>query len=111
AIREQIVSAIHLIVQLERLPDGSRRVSSVQEVQGIEGDTVLLQELYRRSGGVHGGTIEPTGLRPRFLESFSRHGVEVPVGSFAAPRAVRAEREAAGRRPPTSRAALIARER
>jgi pilus assembly protein CpaF len=112
AIREQVVSAIHLIVQLERLPNGARRIASVQEVQGIEGDTILLQELFklgRLSDGTP-GDVESTGLRPKFVDALATQGIEVPVNAFTAPRSVRADRE--GRRAaPVSRATLIARER
>jgi len=114
AVREQMVAAIHLIVQLERLPDGTRKISSVQEVQGLEGDTILLQELFtRRSQAGHVGEIEATGLRPRFVDTLAKLGLDLPPQVFAAGRTVRAEREAAtgNRRPPGGRAALLARER
>jgi pilus assembly protein CpaF len=113
AVREQMVSAIHLIIQLERLPNGSRRVSSVQEVQGLEGDTILLQEIFtRRSEAGDAAEIEPTGLRPRFVDTLAKQGVEFPVNTFSLPRAVRAERDAtANHRSPMARAALMSRER
>jgi pilus assembly protein CpaF len=112
AIREQIVSAVHLIVQLDRLADGSRRVSSMQEVQGIEGDTILLQEVFRmhmwvdESGTQHGHVV-PTGLRPRFLDGAV--GADLPATTFTTPASVRADRERG--RPPVSRAALLAQKR
>jgi pilus assembly protein CpaF len=85
AIREQIRSALHLIMQLERLPDGRRVVTSVAEVQGIEGDTILLQDVFRfqtASNGENdrsGGELVATGLRPHFLERLSEVGIEVPA--------------------------------
>ncbi len=83
AIREQIAAAIDVIVQVERLPDGQRKVTSVQEVQGMEDTTILLQELYRYEprveDGRYLGCAEPTGLRPRLLERFKERGVDVPM--------------------------------
>jgi pilus assembly protein CpaF len=78
AIREQVVSAIDVIVQLERLPDGRRVIPEVCEVQGLEGDTVLLQSLFASRDGV----VEPTGLRPRFLDRLAAEGIEVPANVF-----------------------------
>jgi pilus assembly protein CpaF len=78
AVREQVASAIDLIVQLERLPDGRRIVSEVTEVQGLEGDTVLLQALFASRDG----EVEPTGLRPRFLERLADAGIELPARAF-----------------------------
>jgi pilus assembly protein CpaF len=80
AIREQVVAAIDLIVQLERLPDGRRIVSDVAEVQGMEGDTVLLQSLFV----ARDGHIEPTGLRPKFLDRLANEGIELPARAFHA---------------------------
>jgi len=84
AIREQIASAIDLIIQIQRLPDGSRKVTSVQEVQGMEDRAILLQELYHYetrtddSGRYH-GHAQATGLRPKFLEQMKLHGITVPA--------------------------------
>ncbi|MGH8991265.1 MAG: CpaF family protein [Acidimicrobiia bacterium] len=91
AIREQIAAAINLIVQLERASDGARRIVSVQEVQGLEGDIILLQELFTfRSrlspeGGRQIGEIEATGLRPRLLDQILHSGIELPATVFRAP--------------------------
>jgi pilus assembly protein CpaF len=91
AIREQIASAINLIVQLERASDGARRIVSVQEVQGLEGDVILLQELFTfRSrlspdGGRQIGEVEATGLRPRLMDQILNSGIELPASVFRAP--------------------------
>jgi len=78
AIREQLASAIDVIIQLQRHPDGHRVVSEVTEVQGLEGDVVLLQELF----ALHGGSLAPTGLRPRFLDRLQAEGIDVPARAF-----------------------------
>jgi pilus assembly protein CpaF len=83
AIREQIASAIDLVVYQERLRDGSRRVVSIAEVQGLESETIVMQELFRfrRKGERDGkivGTLEPTGIRPRFAERLEAAGMPVP---------------------------------
>ncbi len=91
AIREQIAAAIDVIVQVERLPDGARKVTSVQEVQGMEDTTVLLQEVFayrpRVSEGRYVGHAEPTGLRPRIVERFADRDVELPLHVFRPTRA------------------------
>jgi pilus assembly protein CpaF len=115
AIREQIASAINIIVQLERMTDGSRKVTSMQEIQGMEGDTILLQEVFRfrpqlTAEGRQVGQMEATGLRPKFLERLKAHGVEVPAKLLHASAAARAERN--GRiSPPTARSGLLSRGR
>jgi len=87
AIREQIASALHVIVQLARLPDGSRKVTHVTEVAGMEGHTVTTQDIYRFvltsavGGGVH-GYFEATGVRPRFTDRLQAFGFEVQHDSF-----------------------------
>jgi pilus assembly protein CpaF len=89
AIREQIASAVDLIVHTERLADGTRRLIAVTEVQGTEGDVVTLQDLFRYVPGPHGaegkGTLQATGLRPRKLDQLSRSGVTLPPRLFARP--------------------------
>ena len=111
AIREQIASAINVIVQLERQTDGSRKVTGVQEIQGMEGDTILLQEIFRfrpqiSSEGKQLGQMEATGLRPKFLDKLKAHGVEVPAKILHASAAGRAERNR-GTPPPSQRGMLI----
>jgi pilus assembly protein CpaF len=87
AIREQIASAINVIVQLERMSDGTRKVTSVQEIQGMEGDVILLQEVFKFHGqvtrdGRQVGELESTGLRPKFAEKLINHGIELPAKVF-----------------------------
>jgi pilus assembly protein CpaF len=87
AIREQIASAINVIVQLERQSDGTRKVTSVQEIQGMEGDVILLQEVFKfqsqfASSGRQVGQLESTGLRPKFAEKLIRSGIELPAKMF-----------------------------
>jgi pilus assembly protein CpaF len=87
AIREQIASAINVIVQLERQPDGSRKVTSVQEIQGMEGDVILMQEVFKfqsqfSSDKRQVGQLEPTGLRPKFADKLIRAGIELPAKMF-----------------------------
>ena len=81
AIREQMASAINLILQVARLSDGTRRVISVTEVRGMEGDVIILQEIYRfdrRGIGPDGtvlGEFAATGTRPAFAERLRLHGI------------------------------------
>jgi pilus assembly protein CpaF len=89
AIREQIASAVHLIVQISRLRDGTRRITHVTEVQGMEGDIVTLQDafVFDFSAGVdsHGkflGKPVPTGIRPRFIDRFEDMGIHVSPSVF-----------------------------
>src|SRR5689334_7800830 len=88
AIREQVSSALDAIIHLERLEDGSRRVTSVTEVQGMESDVIMLQELFKfhidevtRDGTIIGG-LRATGLRPTFLSKFEKRGISLPLGLF-----------------------------
>ncbi len=90
AIREQIASAIHLFIQVTRLQDGTRKLSHVTEVSGMEGDTITLQDIFLfkldhvdEDGKVH-GSMNPTGIRPGFLHRFEIHGIEVPANLFQA---------------------------
>ena len=92
AIREMIASAIDVVVQITRLPDGSRKVTSMQEVHGMEDRTIVLQELFAYEpklgeNGRYTGVCQPTGLRPRFLEEIEAHGVELPAAVFRPDRA------------------------
>jgi pilus assembly protein CpaF len=89
AIREQIASAIHLILQLNRMPNGSRVVTAVTEVQGMEGDIILLQDVFahRQTGPEKAsGELVATGLRPKLLDKLREAGVQLPASVFAAPR-------------------------
>ena len=88
SIRSQISNALDLIVQLTRLSDGKRKVTSVAEVTGMEGDIIQMQEIFtfKRTGtGPEGqilGHFEATGLRPRFLEDMKAMGIEFPGNYF-----------------------------
>jgi pilus assembly protein CpaF len=83
AIREQIVMAVGLIVQLQRTVEGPRVISSITEVQGMEGDTVLLQDIFHRVGVAEGKPrLAPTGLRPKILDELLISGVQVPPTLF-----------------------------
>jgi len=88
AIREQLASAIELIVHLERMRDGTRRVVKVTEVQGMEGESVVLQDLFefKQTGFQVGrvvGSLESTGLRPKFADKFEMNSIKLPKGIFA----------------------------
>ncbi len=91
AIREQVNSAIDLIMQVERMPDGKRVITSLTEVQGMEGDTILLQDIFKYRylpGGERGrpnGELAATGLRPKFLDKLTEQEIEVPAHAFKAP--------------------------
>ena len=84
AVREQIASALDLLIQIERMADGTRRVIAVTEVQRMEADVITLQDLYTfQVDSVAAtnhivGSLKPTGLRPGFLDRFARRGVEPP---------------------------------
>jgi pilus assembly protein CpaF len=88
AIRQQVSSALDLIVQLDRLDDGTRHVTTISEVQRMEGETITLQNLFEfqiervEADRTVVGQLEPTGLRPSFLPKFERHGIELPGHLF-----------------------------
>jgi pilus assembly protein CpaF len=91
AMRRQISSALDLVVQVSRLSDGTRKVISVAEVTGMEGDVVTMQDLFvfrkkgiRESGEVLGEFIA-TGIRPRFSERLAVAGIHLPVAMFDVP--------------------------
>jgi len=90
SIRSQISGAVHLILQLTRLSDGQRKVTSISEITGMEGDIIQMQEIfrYKRTGLTEEGKIlghfEATGVRPRFLEELESLGIELP-GDFFEP--------------------------
>ncbi len=88
AMRQQISSAINLIIQVSRLGDGTRKVMSVSEIIGMEGDIITMQEVYRfirtgvgRNGEVQ-GQFQPTGIRPRFSERLEQYGFKLPPNIF-----------------------------
>ena len=87
AIREQIASAVDLIVQQSRLKDGTRKVTNITEVQGMEGDVIVMQDVFvfEQTGVVEGkiqGRLKPTGIRPKFVEKFEVMGINLPPGLF-----------------------------
>jgi len=88
AIREQIASAIQLVVQQSRLRDGSRKITQVTEIQGMEGDVVVLQDIFRfeqrglDSNGKVVGEMKATGLRPKFVATLQGHGISLPKDLF-----------------------------
>jgi len=89
AIREQVASAVHLIIHLQRFRDGSRRVSQVSEVVGMEGEIITLSDLYAfdHSGGIGPdgrvlGRVRPTGIRPSFSEHLGELGIPLPAEMF-----------------------------
>lgn len=89
AIREQIASAVDLIVQQARLRDGSRKVINVTEVQGMEGDVVVLSDIFvfEQQGMENGriiGRLKPTGIRPKFYERIEEAGIQLPANIFGA---------------------------
>ena len=84
AMRQQIASALDLVLQVARLSDGTRRVTSISEITGMEGDTITMQEIfqYERTGvdsqGQVIGRFRPTGIRPRFAERLKACGLQLP---------------------------------
>ncbi|MEA3341905.1 MAG: CpaF family protein [Chloroflexota bacterium] len=86
-VRKQIVSAIDLIVQQSRLRDGSRKITHITEIQGIEGETVVMQHifLFEEEGEQDGkviGRLKPTGIRPNFTDVLIRRGFNLPPTTF-----------------------------
>ncbi len=87
AIREQIASALDLVVHLERLRDGTRRVTNITEIQGMEGDTITMMDIFifEQTGIEEGrviGRLRPTGLRPKFLDRIEASGISLPATIF-----------------------------
>ncbi|MDX2084685.1 MAG: CpaF family protein [Candidatus Melainabacteria bacterium] len=88
AIREQISSAVNVIIQASRLSDGSRKVMNITEVVGMEGDVVLLQDIFafKQTGvdenGKVVGSFDYTGVRPKFLDRLLAEGVEIDISMF-----------------------------
>jgi pilus assembly protein CpaF len=84
AMRQQIAAAVDLVLQVARLSDGSRRVTSISEITGMEGDTITMQEIfqYERTGitpqGEVIGRFRPTGIRPRFADKLKACGMQLP---------------------------------
>jgi len=88
AIRSQIASAIKLVVQVQRMPDGQRRVTSISEITGMEGDIIQMHEIFKfvkeftdKDGKMH-GSFMATGVRPRFAADLKAYGIEIPNSYF-----------------------------
>jgi len=87
AIREQIASAVDVVVHQSRMKDGTRRIVNITEVQGMEGDVIVMQDvfMFEQTGVVDGkiqGRLRPTGIRPKFTEKFEVSGIHLPPGLF-----------------------------
>ncbi|SFK04829.1 pilus assembly protein CpaF [Halobacillus dabanensis] len=88
AIREQIAGALDVIIQQSRLKDGTRRITNITEVQGLEGDIIVLQDIFtfKQSGidqeGKIIGKLVPTGVRPKFYERMEYEGIHLPASIF-----------------------------
>src|SRR5881275_1596912 len=89
AVRQQIASAIHVIVQVTRMPDGSRKITNITEVTGMEGPMITTQDIFvfERSGYDENnrirGTFQPTGIRPKFIERLESFGLRLDPDTFA----------------------------
>ena len=88
AIRQQIASAVQLIVQASRMPDGTRKVTAISEITGMEGEVITMQDVFRferlgitKEGRVH-GRFRATGIRPKCAERLSASGVQLPMDMF-----------------------------
>jgi pilus assembly protein CpaF len=85
AMRQQIASAVNLVIQVARLTDGTRRIVSISEITGMEGETITMQEIFQfERTGVDGtgkviGRFRTTGIRPRFAERLKQYGMQLPT--------------------------------
>jgi pilus assembly protein CpaF len=90
AIREQMASALDLIVHTARLKDGTRKITNITEIYGVEDDEILTQDIFKfvqtgyREGKIE-GSLQPTGIRPTFMSQFQRAGVTLPEDQFGIP--------------------------
>jgi len=87
AIREQIASALELVVHLERMRDGTRKVTHIAEIQGMEGDVITMTDIFvfEQTGFENGrviGRLRPTGLRPKFMDKIENSGIHLPASIF-----------------------------
>jgi pilus assembly protein CpaF len=87
AIREQVSSAVDLIIQQERMRDGTRKVTTVTEVSGMEGDVITMTDIFvfEQTGMDNGkivGRLRPTGLRPKFMDKIETAGINLPPSIF-----------------------------
>jgi len=89
SIRQQIASAVNIVIQVERMDDGRRRVVAIAEILGMEEEVIVMQEIYRfrRRGrgqdGMVAGDFETMGVRPKFMEVLMARGIELPANIFA----------------------------
>jgi pilus assembly protein CpaF len=85
AMRQQIASAVNLVIQVARLTDGTRRITSISEITGMEGETITMQEIFHfERTGVDAnskviGRFRTTGIRPRFSERLKQYGMQLPA--------------------------------
>lgn len=87
AIREQVSSAIDLIIQQSRMRDGTRKITNITEVQGMEGDIITMSDIFvfEQTGIEAGkviGRIRPTGIRPKFIDRIEAAGIHLPPSVF-----------------------------
>jgi pilus assembly protein CpaF len=87
AIREQIAAAVDVIIQQARLKDGSRKIIAVTEVQGMEGEVIVMQDIFtfETTGMENGkiiGRLKPTGIRPKFINQFEQFNIFLPPNVF-----------------------------
>jgi pilus assembly protein CpaF len=87
-VRQQIASAIDVVVQITRMSDGTRKVTSISEITGMEENVITMQEIFafeKRGIGVDGrvvGAFAPTRIRPRFVDKFQIAGIMLPHNTF-----------------------------
>jgi pilus assembly protein CpaF len=102
AVRQQISSAINVVIQVSRLSDGTRKVTQIAEIVGMEGDVITMQDIFtfdRKGIGEDGkvlGSFKPTGIRPRFAERLATYGVSLGSTLFQDPTKMAAEEAARG---------------
>ena len=89
AARQQLASAIHVVVQVSRMPDGTRKITNISEITGMEGPIITMQDLfiferqgYDENGKVR-GIFKPTGIRPKFTEKLLGAGIRLPMEMFS----------------------------
>ncbi len=96
AARQQIASALHVVIQISRMPDGTRKLTNITELTGMEGPTVTMQDLFifERQGydedGKVRGRFKPTGIRPKFAEKLFGAGIRLPMDMFSTEQMARA---------------------
>ncbi|MGW8266993.1 MAG: CpaF family protein [Longimicrobiales bacterium] len=89
AVRQQIASAVHVVVQLARFSDGKRRLTCLSEIVGMEGEVITMQDVFRfeqegvREDGEVIGRLRPTGIRPKFADRLKANGVHLPASMFS----------------------------